>query len=291
MDRTPHHDDDIAHRGLAEHLATHLERRRALKLFGAAGALGLLTLVGCGDDEATSASTTTGPSADGPTGSSSTTIDAAPTTTSAAAEAIPEETAGPFPGDGSNGPNVLTQSGVVRSDIRTSFGDFSGTAAGVPLTVELTVLDTAIGNSPRAGAAVYIWHCDREGRYSLYSPGATEQNYLRGVQAANRDGVVRFTTVFPAAYSGRWPHIHFEVYPSLDAATSASGRIATSQLALPEDVCNAVYATEGYEASVRNMQRTSLSSDMVFRDGVDRQLATVTGDPSSGYTATLNVPV
>ena len=36
---------------------------------------------------------------------------------------IPEETAGPFPGDGSNGPNVLTESGVVRSDITASFGD------------------------------------------------------------------------------------------------------------------------------------------------------------------------
>ena len=33
---------------------------------------------------------------------------------------IPEETAGPFPGDGSNGPDVLTESGVVRSDITTT---------------------------------------------------------------------------------------------------------------------------------------------------------------------------
>jgi len=35
---------------------------------------------------------------------------------------IPEETAGPYPGDGSNGPNALTATGVVRSDIRSSFG-------------------------------------------------------------------------------------------------------------------------------------------------------------------------
>ena len=41
---------------------------------------------------------------------------------------IPEETAGPYPGDGSNGPNVLAESGVVRSDITTSFGDASGVA-------------------------------------------------------------------------------------------------------------------------------------------------------------------
>lgn len=46
--------------------------------------------------------------------------------------AIPEETAGPYPGDGTDGPNVLTESGVVRSDIRSSFGSLTGTAQGVP---------------------------------------------------------------------------------------------------------------------------------------------------------------
>ena len=30
---------------------------------------------------------------------------------------IPEETSGPYPGDGSNGANVLTESGIVRRDI------------------------------------------------------------------------------------------------------------------------------------------------------------------------------
>lgn len=35
---------------------------------------------------------------------------------------IPDETAGPYPGDGSNGPNVLAESGIVRSDITSSFG-------------------------------------------------------------------------------------------------------------------------------------------------------------------------
>jgi protocatechuate 3,4-dioxygenase beta subunit len=293
---TERHEDDIEHRGLAEHLATHLERRRALKLFGAAGALGVLTLVGCGGDDSGSSaapSTTAGSgSTSTPAGSSTSNTAASSATTAAAAtDPIPEETAGPYPGDGSNGPNVLTESGVVRSDIRSSFGSMSGTAEGVPLVIELTVLDSSKGNTPYAGAAVYAWHCDREGRYSLYSQGATDQNYLRGVQAADGNGVVRFTSVFPGAYSGRWPHVHFEVYPSLDAATSVSNRIATSQLALPEDACNAAYATDGYSASVRNMAQTSLADDNVFRDGVDQQLATVTGSAGTGFTARLNVPV
>jgi len=60
------------------------------------------------------------------------------------------------------------------------------------------------------------------------------------------DGQLRFTSIFPAAYSGRWPHIHFEVYPSLGKATDQANKIATSQLALPAEVCRQVYATDGY---------------------------------------------
>jgi protocatechuate 3,4-dioxygenase beta subunit len=205
---------------------------------------------------------------------------------------IPEETAGPFPGDGSNGPDVLTLSGVVRQDIRTSFGGASGTAHGVPLTIRLAIQDAANGCAPLANAAVYLWHCDREGRYSLYSQGATDQNYLRGVQAAGVDGVVTFTSIFPACYSGRWPHVHFEVYRNVAAATDPANRIATSQIALPEDACRTVYATDGYEQSVQNLSQVSLARDNVFGDdGGVHELGTVTGDVTNGMTVTLNVPV
>jgi protocatechuate 3,4-dioxygenase beta subunit len=78
------------------------------------------------------------------------------------------------------------------------------------------------------------------------------------------DGVATFTSIFPACYSGRWPHIHFEVYPSLAAATDDSNKVATSQIALPEDSCNAAYATDGYSQSVRNLQPVSLRTDNVF---------------------------
>ncbi len=112
------------------------------------------------------------------------------------------------------------------------------------------------------------------------------------MQVAADDGTVTFTTIFPAAYSGRWPHIHFEAYPDLDTAMAAGDRLVTSQLAFPEDVCDVVYATDGYEQSVSNLAQTSLDTDMVFSDDhAEHQLATVTGDPSSGYTATLTVPV
>ena len=136
----------------------------------------------------------------------------------------------------------------------------------------MTILDFANDKSPLAGAAVYLWHCDREGRYSLYSEGVTDENYLRGVQETDDDGLVRFTSIFPACYSGRWPHIHFEVYPSLAKATNSANKIATSQMALPEDTCKAVYAPSGYEQSVQNLSRVSLDSDNVFSDGYDLQM-------------------
>jgi protocatechuate 3,4-dioxygenase beta subunit len=186
---------------------------------------------------------------------------------------------------------VLTESGVVRSDIRSSFGEFTGTAEGIPLTIKLAIQDAANSCGPLAGAAVYLWHCDGAGRYSLYSEGATDQNYLRGVQAAGDDGVVTFQSIFPACYSGRWPHIHFEVYPSLDEATAAGAKLVTSQIALPEDPCALVYATAGYEQSAQNMARTSLATDSVFSDGYSTQLGTASGSPGEGMTVRLNVGV
>jgi protocatechuate 3,4-dioxygenase beta subunit len=187
--------------------------------------------------------------------------------------------------------NVLTQSGIVRSDIRSSFGSATGVAAGVPATIKLTVLDTAKGGVPIVGAAVYVWHCDRDGRYSLYSEGATDENYLRGVQPTNASGVVTFTSIYPACYSGRWPHIHFEVYPSVAEATAAGSKLATSQIALPENVSKLVYATAGYSQSVSNLAQVSLATDNVFSDGAELETPTVTGSVDQGYVIALDVGV
>ncbi len=265
------HDDHLE--GLAHDLPGLVERGLGRRgLLGLLGGVGAAALVACGpDDELTEAGTPSG-QADGE---------------------IPEETAGPYPGDGSNGPDVLSESGVVRSNITRSFGTASGVAAGVPLTIRLRVLN-AQGDqvTPYEGAAVYLWHCDAEGQYSMYSEAIAEENYLRGVQVADADGWLEFQSIFPGAYSGRWPHAHFEVYPSVEDATSASNRLRTSQLALPEDVCAQVYAdADGYDQSAANLSRSSLDTDMVFADGYSLQLATVTGSVSDGFTSVLNVPV
>ncbi|MGY1837685.1 3,4-dioxygenase subunit beta [Blastococcus sp. SYSU DS0510] len=268
----PRPDEEVVDQGLGFDLGTLLSRRRLLAVLrlGAAGAG--LAACGAGSSAATGASSTTG-------------------ATTASGE-IPDETAGPYPGDGSNGPDVLEQSGIVSSDIRSSLGGSSGTAEGVPMTLELVVRDLANGGVPFTGVAVYVWHCDRDGGYSMYSDGITDQNYLRGVQVADADGRVRFTSIVPACYPGRWPHVHFEVYPDEGSVTDAANAIATSQVALPKDLCDAVYATSGYESSVRTLAQVTLTGDGGFGDdGGGSQLATVTGDVASDYTVTLPVGV
>jgi len=288
-----HHDDN--EHSLAADLTAMLnlnsDRRQTLRwLLAGASALPMMGCGGGSDSASDTTSTTATATATTPATTTPT------TTTTGSCSVIPEETGGPYPGDGTNSNssgvvNVLTQSGVVRSDIRSSFNGATGVAAGVPLTIKLQVVNVNGSCAALDGYAIYLWHCDRDGNYSLYSSGVTTQNYLRGVQATDSSGSVSFTTIFPGCYSGRVPHVHFEVYRTLSAATSASNRIRTSQFSFPVATCNEVYATAGYSASVRNMAAISLATDNVFSDGYSLQMATVTGNATDGYVATLTVGV
>ena len=287
-------DEPVVDQGAPFDIRTLVSRRGILGLV-ALGA-GAVTLAACTPAGAgTTAATTATPSA---TPSTTPTASASPTASTTAAAAalpageIPDETAGPYPGDGSNGPDILEQSGIVRSDLRRSL-DGGATADGVPMTLNLTIFDTANGDVPFAGAAVYVWHCDTEGNYSMYSSGVENETYLRGVQVVGDDGVASFTSIFPGCYDGRWPHIHFEVYPNVDAITDASHAIATSQVALPQATCDTVYAdTSMYPSSASNLSRVSLDSDNVFGDdGGVLELASTSGDNTSGWTVSLGVRV
>lgn len=283
------HDDNG---GLVEDLARieqlqQRQRRRLLALLAGAGGMVSLGMTGCGGGNSSSNASSSGTS----TGTGST-----GSTSSGSCSLIPNETEGPYPGDGSNAANgsianALALSGIVRSDIRTSVSPASGTAAGVPLTVTLKLVSTSNSCAALDGYAIYIWHCDAQGRYSLYSSGVTAENYLRGVQSTGSDGTVTFTTVFPGCYAGRVPHIHFEIYLNAGMATTYAHKLNTSQLALPLDTCATVYADSRYPSSAANLRNISFSSDGVFADGVTTQLATVTGSVADGYAATLTIGI
>ena len=211
---------------------------------------------------------------------------------------LPGETSGPYPGDGTNSKdgqtvNVLTQTGVVRDDLRPSFDGMDGVAQGVPLVLDITLVDVGQACTPLAGHAIYVWHADADGHYSLYD--LPQRNWLRGVVVTDANGKARLTTIIPGCYDGRWPHIHFEVFASLDAAVSGRDALLTSQFAFPQVEVAALYQAEPlYAASVNNLTRVSLTGDMVFGDNTAEQIAaqtlTIQGDVT-GCAASVTVGV
>src|SRR5690349_17821726 len=93
--------EPIVDQGLQFDVVTLLDRRQLLKLLGLGGVAAGITVCAPGAGASPSASASA----------------AAAATDAATCAVIPEETAGPYPGDGSNGPDILEQSGVVRQDI------------------------------------------------------------------------------------------------------------------------------------------------------------------------------
>lgn len=182
-------DDEIVDQGAAFDIVTLLSRRRALGLLGLG--FGSATLAACG--------------ADGSEGSTSSSAAGSSSATSSATSAggeIPEETNGPYPADGTAEElNVLSESGIVRQDITSSL-DGGKSVEGVPLTMTFVVQDM-VKDANFEGAAVYVWHCDGQGRYSMYTQGVEDQTWLRGVQVADSTGSVSFTTIVPGCYPGR----------------------------------------------------------------------------------------
>jgi protocatechuate 3,4-dioxygenase beta subunit len=157
--------------------------------------------------------------------------------------------------------------------------------------VRLRLTNHAEGGVPYDGAAVYLWQADRNGDYSMYGQTLASETYLRGVQVAYADGLVEFTSIFPGAPVGRWPHLNVRIYQDLQHASDGGDPLRTTQIALPRAACEDVYASPGYEQSKDRLSQVSLDSDPVFSDGYSLQLADATGSVSDGYTVELAVPV
>ncbi|WP_044336289.1 dioxygenase family protein [Sphingomonas hengshuiensis] len=275
-------------------------RRRALGLFAGVGTGAVLA--GCDGGSSSTATSATATPTPTPTATATATPTPTPTATATTTSCVadPAETNGPYPADGTNTSsgltsNALTASNVVRSDIRSSFiGTSTTVASGVQLTLTLTLVDVNSSCGALAGYAIYVWHCDEAGKYSLYSLPA--ESYLRGVGVTDSNGQVTFTTIFPGCYSGRWPHIHFEVFSSLSNATSGRYAVLTSQLAMPSAACSAVYnGVSGYSASIANFAAVSINSDTVFGDNTAAQVAqqtpTLSGSVTGGYTGTAVIGI
>jgi protocatechuate 3,4-dioxygenase beta subunit len=284
------HEHDLGLIHDLEHVArTEFARRQTLRLLLSGVSVALVAACGGSDSTESDAATTT-----------TTTTPTPPPTPTASDSCIadPTETNGPYPADGSNSTsgsvvNALIQSGIARTDIRASFGAYNGTADGIYTQLTITLVNVNGSCAPLAGYAIYIWHCTRAGQYSLYDIPA--QNYLRGVGVTDANGQVTFTTIFPGCYSGRYPHIHFEVYPSLASATTYANRVLVSQFAMPSATCTTVYATSAYASSNTNFASTTTANDNVFGDNTSAQITAMTpamtGDIANGFAGTVTVGI
>jgi protocatechuate 3,4-dioxygenase beta subunit len=272
-EQSAHLHDDDHDLGLPYDLV-RIGRRRALALIGSAGMVAALSACGDGPFFERAEAEVIGTGPDG-----------------GQCVVHPRETAGPYPADGSNNAhgtlaNVLDKSGIVRADMRPSLDPAHAVAAGAPLELTLQLVDAGNACAPFRGHAIYLWHCDAAGRYSIYD--LPEASYLRAVGVTDERGNVTFTTIFPGCYRGRFPHMHFEVYPSLDKATDYNNRILTSQLAMPDALCATTYESNPvYADSVANFADSPLAGDGIFANNTPRQLAAqtpeLTGDPTAGY--------
>lgn len=250
----PHFSDELDRR-MKPKRPQKLDRRQALAVLGAG--VGAAALAACsGSPAAVDAVSTTA---------------ATPSSTgSGACVASATETRGPYP----DTIGMIGNQAFYRRDITEG-------KSGLALALTLTVVNVNNACAPVVGAQVEVWQCDASGDYSEYSqPGfnGVGETFLRGVQTTDASGQVTFNTIYPGWYQGRATHIHVDVY-------RGGAIVKSTQIAFPEDVTRAVYATGVYAAKGQNA--TSNAGDMVFADGTAGEMATLAGSAASGYAAAL----
>lgn len=185
----------------------------------------------------------------------------------------PSETKGPFP--------IKSPAELVKSSIVSD-------REGIPLVINVQVVNQNKNCAPVANAKVDLWHCDADGNYSEYGGTGMQQtdytnaHFLRGRQTTDTNGQVSFISIYPGWYRGRASHIHLEV---IDANGSS---LVVSQIAFPEDTSSTVYATEHYNGEAD----TSNTRDNIFSDSLVLNMAdSLTGNTTDGYVLTKTITV
>jgi len=183
---------------------------------------------------------------------------------------------------------VLGPQALHRSDIT------EGTP-GIPLTLTFTLVNPSNGFAPIPEANVEIWHCDADGVFSDFAskmtPDAALTTYLRGVLTTNRAGQVTFRTIYPGWNGARATHVHVRIYDGLKPKKAL-------QVGFPDPVSAAVY--DDSDRYVRGPSPTRNDADEVFGNSPGNgkfggrqefHIATVVGDNTRGYLATVLIPL
>ncbi len=168
-------------------------------------------------------------------------------------------------------------------------------AAGIPLALTLTVVNSTTNCTALEGAYVDIWHCDAIGIYSdeaSYNPGGgtgnvvtSGQKFLRGYQITDSNGQVQFTTIYPGWYMGRTIHIHVRVR-TYNGATALTNY--TTQVFFDESINNTVLAQKPY-SNRTSARDTTNSKDMVYNVANNTLMLATTVASGAGYAATMTI--
>lgn len=194
----------------------------------------------------------------------------------------PEQTEGPY----------FVDERLHRSDIRTDPSDGS-IKEGLPLALEIRVFavgaDKGADCKPIAGAVVDVWHCDAQGIYSDVMDdnfNTVGKKFLRGYQVTDKNGSVRFITIYPGWYPGRTVHIHFKIRTN---PKYMQAHEFTSQLYFNDSITDSVYAQQpAYARREAYRTRARNEDDSIFRQGGD-QLILKLVETGEGYATTFDV--
>jgi protocatechuate 3,4-dioxygenase beta subunit len=176
-----------------------------------------------------------------------------------------------------------------RSDVRANTSD-GAVQAGVPLTLRMQIFDADNRCAPVQGATVDIWHANAAGLYSDEAANHTVgQNWLRGYQTTDADGLVTFTTIYPGWYSGRAVHIHFKVRIYDGSSETLE---FTSQMFFTDAMNSSVFtAYSPYKERSPQTPDTTDSADTILGSDAATLTLSPASDGSGGYTADFSVGV
>ncbi len=191
----------------------------------------------------------------------------------------PASTAGPF----------YVDEKLDRSDIRSDPAD--GTVKpGALLALTLNVSSiTKGGCAPLGGAMVELWQCDADGVYSdavdrIQNLDTSGKKFLRGYQTTNKDGIAKFTTIYPGWYPQRTPHIHYKIR-SPDSAKSRYEFVG--QMYFDERTSDRVYSKPPY--AHRGKRSVSNLTDRIYNSDGGR-LSMISVKPTGqGYAGSFDV--
>jgi protocatechuate 3,4-dioxygenase beta subunit len=211
--------------------------------------------------------------------------DASTTTSQSAYIVDPQMTEGPY----------WVDEELNRSDIRVDPTDGS-VQEGAQLLLSLSVQKTTDGASwsPFTGAQVDIWQANYQGVYSdEAAEGTVGRKFLRGYQATDEKGTVRFTTVYPGWYSGRTVHIHLRIrtFDGTQTTFEFTSQLFFDDSVTAEVLSQAPYGSRGLPDTTNAMDRvyTGASTDGTVQSDVGSLLMLTLGKDTNGYTGDFNV--